>query len=286
MNFNRTTYKAQVTRPTQLALCLAIALTATIATVGPANAHRSTIKVVPSSVTPPTISGTTLVRHVLTATTGTWDGTIPFTYTYQWQRCNSDGDSCSRISGGTAAAYVLKNEDVGSTLRVEVIASNGHGATGQSSAATEVVEAGTATPAPIPGPQASPGCVTDGGTVAVDHVSAPAHLDIDRFQTSPATLTYRTQSLTVHFHVSACGGSVQGALVYATAVPFGTFAIPHQQLTNAAGWATVTLNALSGFPVSPKQHLIVMFVRATKPGEDVLGGVSGRRLVGVHVSKS
>lgn len=285
MDFSRTPYRASLTRRRRLMLSLAIAVTATIAVVGSANAHRSDIEIVPSSVTAPTISGTARLGRVLTATTGTWDGTIPFAYTYQWQRCNSAGHSCSKISGATAAAYVLKSGDVGGTLRVEVTASNGHGATGQSSAASEVVEAGTDADASMPAPQRSPGCVTDGGTVAVNHVSAPTHPDIDRFQTTPATVTYATKSLTVHFHVSACGGSVQDALVYATAVPFGTFAVPHQQLTNAAGWVTLTLTALPGFPVAPKQQLIVMFVRANKPGEDVLGGVSGRRLVGVHVAK-
>ena len=117
----------------------------------------------------------------------------------------------------------------------------------------------------------SSGCATNGGTVAIAGITSPARLNIDQFQVSPATITYGTRSLTARFHVSACGGSVQGALVYVTAVPYGMFAVPNEQTTGADGWASLDFTALSGFPVSQKQ-LLVMFVRARKSGENILGG--------------
>jgi hypothetical protein len=67
-------------------------------------------------------------------------------------------------------------------------------------------------------------------------------------------------------------------------VPFGQFAIPNEQPTDSDGWATVQLSALFGYPVSKKQQLLVMFVRARKSGEDMLGGISTCPLVSFHVT--
>jgi hypothetical protein len=89
----------------------------------------------------------------------------------------------------------------------------------------------------------------------------------------------------VRFHVSACGGSVEGALVYVTAVPYGQFAVPNEQPTGSDGWATLQFSALSGYPASNKQQLLVMFARARKAGENILAGISTRRLVSFHVTR-
>jgi len=77
---------------------------------------------------------------------------------------------------------------------------------------------------------------------------------------------------------------VQGALVYVTAVPYAQFAIPNEQTTGSDGWATLQFTAQSGYPVSTKQQLLVMFVRARKNGENLLGGISPRRLISFRVS--
>jgi hypothetical protein len=132
-------------------------------------------------------------------------------------------------------------------------------------------------------PPASNGCATSGSTIPVADVQLPAQLAIDGTQVSPSTVTYGTRSLTVRVHVSACGGSVAGALVYVTAVPYGQFGIPNEQSTGSDGWASLQFAALAGFPVSHKQQLLVMFVRATAPGASVIGGISARLLVSFHV---
>ena len=271
--------------PAGIALMFAIAF----ALAGSAGAGTSTTAVAPSNTSPPTISGTATEGQVLTADAGTWSGTNPITYTYEWQRCDSNGGSCSKISGTTAATYTLKNPDVANTLRVVVTATNADGNRTATSVPTAVVKAATPTTTTsattTTAPPASNGCATNGGTVAIAGITPPARLNIDQFQVSPSTITYSTRSLTARFHVSACGGSVQGALVYVTAVPYGMFGVPNEQMTGADGWASVDFTALSGFPVSQKQQLLVMFVRARKSGEDILGGISSRRLVSFKVSK-
>ena len=69
----------------------------------------------PTNTSPPVISGTAVVNQTLTAAPGTWSGTAPITYTYQWQRCDNAGASCADILNATAATYVLTSSDVGFT---------------------------------------------------------------------------------------------------------------------------------------------------------------------------
>jgi Polysaccharide lyase len=93
----------------------------------------------PSDNSRPAVSGTTQQNQTLSTSTGSWSGTTPMTYTYQWQRCDSGGGSCAPISGATAASYVLAAPDVGSTLRASVTASNSAGSASASSDPTPVV---------------------------------------------------------------------------------------------------------------------------------------------------
>ena len=95
----------------------------------------------------------------------------------------------------------------------------------------------------------------------------------------------QTQSFSMRVRIgSTCGVDIQGASVYVTAVPYNQFSIPAEQLTGSDGTTTLSFNRLSGFPASSKQQQLTLFIRATKPGEDILAGVSTRRLVAVNFS--
>ncbi len=98
----------------------------------------------PTNTTPPTITPTTLVGPglSLSASTGNWVG-AGFSYAYQWRRCDASGSSCTDIAGATSSTYILQSADVGSTVRVQVTATNSQGSAVQSSAATDAVAAQT-----------------------------------------------------------------------------------------------------------------------------------------------
>jgi hypothetical protein len=81
------------------------------------------------SVTPP-IQGQNVVGQTLSVGTGTWFGSTPLTYTYQWKRCNPVGDlaSCTPIALATKSTYVPTTADIGFSLRVYITATNSAGA--------------------------------------------------------------------------------------------------------------------------------------------------------------
>ena len=72
---------------------------------------------------------------------GTWAGTAPIVFSYQWLACDSSGSGCNPIPGATGQVYRISSADVsvGSTLRVRVTATNVNGATNATSAPTQAV---------------------------------------------------------------------------------------------------------------------------------------------------
>jgi hypothetical protein len=240
----------------------------------------------PHNTAPPAISGTPTQGQALTSSTGTWNGTTPLSYAYSWRRCDSTGGSCSAISGATAAMYTLTNADVGATVRVRVTASNGAGSTGSTSVPSAVIAAGTTTTTTTtPAPPAT-GCPSGTGTVNVSQLSLPARLLINSVSSTPSVIGKSIQSFTLRVLVGdTCNQTVQGALVYVTAVPYNMFAIPTEVSTDSTGVATLTMDRLKGFPVSSKQTSLVLFVRARKDGENLLAGISVRRLVSLQVNQ-
>jgi len=254
-----------------LALAATLAVVAAIA--GHAEIGDAAPQAVPANQSPPVISGTPEEGKTLTTTNGTWSGTAPITFAYSWRRCDSDGNSCSGISGANQKTYALKKVDVGNTIRIRVTAKNNDGSTPSTSVPTAVVRAAAAPPS---------GC--DGAApIPIANVSLPNLLLIDGQVISPGVVGRSTPTITLRFHVTCKGKPVQGALMYGDAVPFNQFSTPTEQPTGADGWATLTMNRETGFPAARNQALLVIFARARKQGEDILGGVSTRRLVSFPV---
>ena len=227
----------------------------------------------PTNTAAPAISGTPQEGSTLTGSNGTWANS-PTKFDYAWLRCDNKGTSCATINGANKNTYVITSGDVNTTIRFRVTASNSAGN-----------NTATSNPTAVIGKNRGAGCPPGGNPDQVANINGPARLLVDTFQSNPSVLSKGTQTLTVRFHItSTCGGPVQGALVYATGTPFNQWSIPPEASSASDGWATLTFQRLSGFPVSSKQQLVAMFVRARKGGENTLAGISTRRLVSVRVN--
>lgn len=229
----------------------------------------------PRNTSPPTVSGTAEEGQRLTGRRGEWSGN-PTDFNFNWTRCDRNGGSCANISGATGGTYRLTSADVGNTIRFKVEAVNADGRANASSVPTAVVRA-----APTP-PPAPTGCAVN-PPLQIASLAAPERLSIDSYTIDPQVVGGSTSTITVRVHVSCKGKPVQGALVHAAAVPFNQFRSAGEQPTGADGWAQVTMTRMRGFPAARQQRLLVVFARARKPGEDVLGGISNRRLVSFPV---
>ena len=110
----------------------------------------------------PRISGPTQTGQTLTAAPGTWGGTMPISYAYQWRRCDTSGAHCGpRLAAPNPVPnYVVQAVDLGHTLVAYVTATNSVGSSSVHSRPTAVITA--AAPAP---PTSGPG--HPGGTVKV-----------------------------------------------------------------------------------------------------------------------
>lgn len=227
-----------------------------------------------SSSALPTISGTPAVADTLTAQPGTWAGSQPISYTYQWLVCAANGSSCSAITGATDSTYLVTSTDVASTLSVEVTATNAAGSSTDESAQTATVTSTSAAGCPT---------VASGQTVAASEVAAPSRLQV-AITSSSAPLSTSTTSFTATVRVTdTCGQPVSGAEVYMTAVPYNQFTIPAQQTTGSNGEVTMSFTRSKDFPVDRSQQLLVLFIRASRPGDPALAGISTTRLVSLPI---
>ena len=66
-------------------------------------------------------------------------------------------------------------------------------------------------------------------------------------------------------------------------IPYGRILNVPEQPTGQDGWVTLTVQPTAKFPLVRGGSLVI-FVRARKSGEDLLGGISSRRLFSVPVS--
>jgi hypothetical protein len=231
---------------------------------------------IPVSKAPPVITGTAGQGEALKASPGQWESATPIALSYQWARCDAQGANCIPIADAKAETYTPTEADVGHRLIVQVKAENSSGPRWVNSQATAVV---AARPAPPPPPAPPPS-----RSVPISQVSLPDRLLVDRVQWNPRRVRSRAVPLVLRVHVVEANGgrSVSGALVKAIGVPFNRLSAARESVTRGDGWATIVFRVRPTFELR-RGNFVVVFLRARKPGEPVLGGVSTRRLVSVRV---
>ena len=224
----------------------------------------------PANTAAPTISGTPQAGQTLTAANGTWSNS-PTSFTYQWQRCNSAGASCTNIPGETGQTRIIANDDVGNRLRVVVTARNAVGSSSANSNPSEVIATGL----PAGAIRLPSGRVS----IPVTSVSLPERLIVETVRFNPNPVRSRAP-ITVQFRVSDTRGYVvRDALVFVRSTPLVT-STPPETATRQDGWVILQVTPRSTFPLNGKA--VQFFVRARKQGENALAGVSTRRLVQVR----
>jgi hypothetical protein len=127
----------------------------------------------------PSVSGSTVDGSTLTAAPGSWNGTPTITYGYQWQRCDTAVSSCTDVGTG-GNTYTLGPDDVGSRIRVSVVATNDAGSSAPATSAATAAVAKLA-PSNLTVPQLT-GTVRDGETLGTDDGTWKG--------TAPLALTY------------------------------------------------------------------------------------------------
>ncbi len=263
---NGTTYKlahADVGNRVRGAVTASNTLGATTAYTALSGVVGSTFQAVNTSL--PVISGTAAVGKTLSTSNGSWSGATPFQFSYQWARSNSKG-GYDPIANATQQRYTVTSADVGHRLYMQVKAQNKYGPAWATSNPTAPVSA-TAPAAKV---------------IPVASMALPDRLVISKVAFSPNILRTRSSFQLRVWIRNQQGNLVQGALVYELGLPYNWVRNSAELQTGADGSVTLTVTPTAKLPLGHPGAL-VMFVRARKPGDSLLSGVSTRRLIQVRI---
>jgi hypothetical protein len=195
----------------------------------------------------PSITGTLKDGQTLTATTGTWNGSPPIHYRYQWIECNSSGSSCSNLTGQTSSTYTLVSSDVNHTLEVTVTADNralpGGGTSSATSATTRTIQ--YAIPTNL-SPPTTAGVLRPGQTLNESHGSwnhLPDSYHYQWYECSPSGTNCTAIGGATHPSYTLVGSAVGHTIEVAEAAG------------NSAGFASPIFSAPTGLvaPAAPRK---------------------------------
>jgi hypothetical protein len=76
----------------------------------------------PSIISAPTVTGIAMEGETLQGHGGVWTGEPPFSFTFDWQRCNNGGGDCVMIGVPKSEFYTVTAADIGFRIRAWVAA--------------------------------------------------------------------------------------------------------------------------------------------------------------------
>ena len=121
-------------------------------------------------------------------------------------------------------------------------------------------------------------------SIPATSVKEPYRLVISGVEFVPSVLRSR-QEFTGRFRVTDTRGYVvRDAIVLVTGVPLGWINAPQEVKTNVDGLATLQLQPTTRLRLV-RGGSMVMFIRARREGDNLLAGISSRRLVRVRTAR-
>lgn len=225
----------------------------------------------PANTVVPTVTGLQ-VGQTLTASPGTWSGMAPIAYFYDWHR--SSGSGWSTIAGAAGPTYTLTDADIGHNVFVQVKAVNPDGELWVNSIPTSFVTGPTAgSSIALPGGQTS---------VLIDNVALPDRLVVDSATFAPTSLKAGGSATVKVVVLDTLDHPVRGALVQIVGLPFGSINQPAETPTGPDGSLSIALTGTAQLAHTPG-GAIALSIRARKPGENPLAGVTAQRLVQLRI---
>jgi hypothetical protein len=233
-------------------------------TGGPVNTSYPTISLASGDSTP-------VVGHTLTASTGSWTGTFPISYKFQWKRCEPTdpvNGPCVDIANAISSIYTPAAADYKYRLRVAVTATDSTGSRSQNSEVTAPVDA-------IPPKNTATPPITPDGSPVVDSTLSVAQGTWSG--STPITFTYSWRRCNPVGDIATCVPIVgaTSSTYSPTVSDIGLSLRVWVTGTNLAGSDVVITNHT--FPVIDKPH----FAPSVRTPPTIRGiALPGRQLTG------